>query len=183
VRIAEDAYDRFRAADGRSLLGGHDRVSGLTAAMHRIEELGHGRLGASTSERALLPPDVFRAKLADMLRRHPDRTPEQLSMRVPGALCYVFVLEDEQFADGIRDIEEALYTRGYQLQARKNGWTSPANRSVFTIWHDPFNDVPFQVQFHTEASLDAQRRGRPQAPARDASTSPAHGETIRLAGS
>ena len=182
VRIAEDAYDRFRAAEGRSLLGGPDRGTGLTAAMHRIEELGHGRLGAGTSERALLPPDVFRARLADMLRRHPDRTPEQLSMRVPSALCYVFVLEDEQYADGIRDIEEALYTRGYQLQARKNGWTSPANRSVFTIWHDPFNDVLFQVQFHTEASLDAQRHGRPPAPARDPSATPGQAETVRLAG-
>jgi hypothetical protein len=183
VRIAEDAYDRFRAADGRSLLGGHDCGSGLTAAMHRIERLGHGRLGAGTGERALLPPDVFRARLADMLRRHPDRTAEQLSMRVPGALCYVFVLDDEQYADGIRDIEEALYTQGYQLQARKNGWTSPANRSVFTIWHDPFNEVPFQLQFHTEASLDAQRRGRSTGPARDPGVAPAQAETIRLAGS
>jgi hypothetical protein len=183
VRIAEDAYDRFRAADGRSLLDGDVRGSGLTAAMRRIEELGHGRLGAGTGERALIPPDVFRARLADLLRRHPDRTPEQLSMRVPGALCYIFVLEDEQYADGIRDIEEALYSQGYQLQARKNGWTSPANRSVFTIWHDPFNDVPFLVQFHTEASLDAQRRGRSPEPARNPSVMPARAETIRLSGS
>ena len=183
MRIAEDAYDRFRAADGRSLLGGHDRGSGLTAAMRRIEERGHGRLGAGTGERALLPPDVFRARLADMLRRHPDRTPEQLSMRVPGALCYIFVLEDEQYADSIRDIEEALYNQSYQLQARKNGWTGPANRSVFTIWHDPFNDVPFQVHFHTEASLDAHRRSRSPGPARDPSVASAHAETIRLAGS
>jgi hypothetical protein len=181
VRIAEDAYERFRAADGRSLLGGHDRGSGLTAAMRRIESLGHARL--ATGERALLPPDVFRARLADMLRRHPDRSPEQLSMRVPGALCYIFVLEDEQYADSVRDIEEALYNQGYQLQARKNGWTSPANRSVFTIWHDPFNDVPFQVQFHTEASLDAQRRGRSPGPSRDPGVPPAQAESIRLAGS
>jgi hypothetical protein len=179
VRIAEDAYDRFRAADGRSLLGGNDRDSGLTAAMRRIEELGHGKLGASTGERALLPPDVFRARLADMLRRHPDRTPEQLSMRVPGALCYIFVLEAGRYADGIRDIEEALYNRGYQLQARKNSWTSPTNRGVFTIWHDPFNDVPFQVQFHTAASLDAQRRSRSPVPARDPSVAPAQVGTIR----
>jgi hypothetical protein len=183
VTIAEDAYERFRAADGRSLLGGHDRGSGLTAAMRRIEGLGHGRLGAGTGERALLPPEVFRARLADMLRRHPDRTPEQLSMRVPGALCYIFVLEAEQYADSIRDIEEALYTQGYQLQARKNGWTSPANRSVFTIWHDPFNDVPFQVQFHTADSLDAQRHGRSPGPARDPSVTPTRAETIRLSGS
>jgi hypothetical protein len=182
VRIAEDAYDRFRAADGRSLLGGPDHGSGLTAAMHRIEELGLGRLGAGSSERALLPPDVFRARLADMLRRHPDRTPEQLSMRVTSALCYVFVLEDEQYADGIRDIEEALYAQGYQLQARKNGWASPANRSVFTIWHDPFNDVLFQVQFHTEASLDEQRHRRAPAPAGGPSATPGQAETVRLAG-
>ncbi|HYS33752.1 MAG TPA: hypothetical protein VEM58_15965 [Streptosporangiaceae bacterium] len=164
VRVAEDAYDRFRAAEGRNLFGGYDGGNGLTTTMRRVEEqLARGRLAPDTEERALLEPDVFRARLADMLRRHPDRTPEQLGRRVPGALSYVFILEPEHYADGIRVIQEALETQGLQLQARKNSWSSAVNRCVFTIWHDPLNDLPFQVQFHTEASLEAQHLARSSA--------------------
>jgi hypothetical protein len=161
VRIAEDAYDRFRAAEGRNLFGGYERGAGLTAAMRRVEEeVAFGRLAPGTEQHALLEPDVFRARFADLLRRYPDWTPEQLSRRVPGALTYVFVLEADDYADGIRAIEQALHIQGFQLQARKNSWSSEATRCVLTIWHDPVDDLPFQVQFHTTASLEAQSQGK-----------------------
>ncbi len=169
LRVAEDAYDRFRAAEGRSLFGGYggyggNSGNGLTPAMRRVEEqLAHARLAPDTEERALLEPDLFRARLADMLRRHPDRTPEQLGRRVPGALSYVFILEAEHYAEGIRGTQEALEIQGFQLQARKNSWNSAVNRCVFTIWHDPRSDLPFQVQFHTAASLEAQHLARSSA--------------------
>ena len=160
VRIAEDAYDRFRAAEGRNLFGGYERGAGLTAAMRRVEaEVALGRLAPGTEQHALLSPDVFRAKFADLLRRYPDWTPEQLSRRVPGALTYIFVLEADDYADGIRAIEQALHIQGFQLQARKNSWSSEATRCVLTIWHDPADDLPFQVQFHIAASLEARSQG------------------------
>jgi hypothetical protein len=163
VRIAEDAYDRFRAAEGRSLFGGYGG-GGLTEALRRVEErVADSRLVPDTQQRALLAPDVFRARFADMLRRHPDRAPEQLARRVPGALSYVFIFEAEHYADGIKDIQEDLEINGFHLQARKNSWSDAANRCVFTIWLDPLSGLPFQVQFHTNASLEAQRLARTSA--------------------
>jgi hypothetical protein len=181
VRVGQDAYDRLRAAAGRGLFGGYDGGSGLTAVIRRIDEqLAYGSLAPGNDEHALLEPDIFRARFADLLRRHPDRTPEQLSRRVPGALSYVFVLEAEHYADGIRDIEEALGLQGFLLQARKNSWSSAANRCVFTIWHDPVNDLPFQVQFHTPASLEAQHLARTSAPLiNDPRVPPTQAATIR----
>ena len=181
VRVAQTAYDMLGAAAGRSLFGGYDGGSGLTAAIRRVDEqLAHGSLAPGTDEHALIEPDVFRARFADLLRRHPGRTPEQLSRRVPGALSYVFVLEAEHYADGIRDIEEALQLQGFLLQARKNSWSSVANRCVFTIWHDPAPDLPFQVQFHTAASLEAQHLARTSAPLiNDPRVPPTQAATIR----
>ncbi len=164
MRIAEDAYDRFRAAEGRNLFGAYGG-SGLTEALRRVEErLEHGKLAPDTEQRALLDADVFRARFADMLRRHPDHAPEQLARRVPGALSYVFIFDAEHYADGIMDFQEDLEINSFQLQARKNSWSSAANRCVFTIWLDPLSDLPFQVQFHTRASLEAQRLARTSAP-------------------
>jgi hypothetical protein len=156
VRIAEDAHDRFREAEGRNLFGSyHDE--GLTARLHDIaQQLERGSLAPGTEEQALLPPDRFKARLADMLRRHPERHAEQLALRVPGALSYSFVIDAEDYADGIWLVQDALEVRGFELQARRNAWNSAANRCVYTIWRDPLSDLPVEVQFHTTASLEAQ---------------------------
>jgi len=164
VRIAEDGYDRFRTAEGRDLFGSYGG-SGLTAKLRQLEgRLEHGRLAPGTEERALLEPDVFRARFADMLRRHPDRSPELLASRVPGALSYAFIFGLDHYADGILLVQDSLETQGFELQARRNSWNSVANRCVFTMWHDPLSELPFEVQFHTSASLEAQQLARTSAP-------------------
>jgi hypothetical protein len=163
VRIALDGYERFRMAEGRDLFGGYG-TSGLTAKLRQVEELlEHGRLAPQTEDHALLEIDVFRARFADMLRRHPDRSAELLASRVPGALSYAFVFGADHYADGILLVQDALEARGFELQARKNSWNSVANRCVFTMWHDPLSELPFEVQFHTSASLDAQQLARTSA--------------------
>jgi len=163
VRIAEEGYDRFRAAEGRNLFGSYGS-SGLTAKLRQVEDrLEHGRLEPHTEERALLQPDVFRARFADMLRRHPDRSPELLVSRVPGALSYAFIFGVDHYADGILQVQDTLEAQGFELQARKNSWNSVANRCVFTMWHDPLSGLPFEVQFHTSASLEAQQLARTSA--------------------
>ncbi len=163
VRVAEDAYDRFRAAEGRSLFGSYSS-SGLTTMLRRIEDrLGHGQLAPDTEQHALLSVDLFRARFADLLRRHPDRRPELLARRIPGAISYSFIFEAEHYADGIRLVQEALEVQGFQLQARKNSWSSLVNRCVFTMWRDPLNDLPFEVQFHTPASVEARQLARTSA--------------------
>jgi len=163
VRIADDGYDRFRAQEGRDLFGAYSS-SGLTAKLRQIEErLEHGELAPQTEEHALLDREVFRARFADMLRRHPDRTPELLADRVPGALSYAYIFSPNHYADGIVLVQDALEAQGFELQARKNSWSSAANRCVFTMWHDPLSEVPFAVPFHTSASLEAQQLARTSA--------------------
>jgi hypothetical protein len=163
VRIAEDGYDKFRAAEGRSLFGSYGDSS-LTSKLRQVEgRLEHGRLAPETDRHALLEPDVFRARFADMLRRHSDRSPELLVRRIPGALSYTFIFGIDHYADGILAVQDALKAQGFELQARKNSWNSVANRCVFTMWHDPLSELPFEVQFHTSASLEAKQLARTSA--------------------
>ena len=160
ARVANDAYDRFRAAEGRNLFGSYDS-SGLTVAMRQLSDtIAYGRLAPETEQQALLDPDTFRARFADMLRRYPDRTPERLASRIPGAMSYTFIFEPQHYTSGIWDVQDALTSAGFQLLARRNDWGSTTNRCVATMWHDASHDLPFQVQFHTTASLEAQQLAR-----------------------
>ncbi len=163
VRVAEDAYDRFRAAEGRSLFGGYGSA-GLTTAMRRIAgELEFGSLAPSLEESSLIELDVFRARFADLLVRYPDRSMDRLARRVPAAISYSFVFDQERYAAGIWTVQDVFTANGFHLLARRNDWGSTSNRCVSTMWHDPANDLPFQVQFHTTASLEAQELAKTSA--------------------
>jgi hypothetical protein len=162
-RIAQEMYERFRAAEGRNLFGSYG-TSGLTAALRRVEALlDHGRLAADTEQYALLDPDRFMAELANMIRRYPDGPVEQLARRVTGALSYVFVFDTAHYSAATWLVHDLLRAQGFQLEARKNDWKNRLNRCVATMWLDPACDLPFQVQFHTTASMQAQELARNSA--------------------
>ena len=164
VRMANDAYDRFRTAEGRNLFGTYGNA-GLTTMMRHVAETSERvRLAPDTEQSALLDPDTFKLRFADMLRRYPDRTADRLARRVPGAISYSFIFDPEHYSEGIWRVQDALTAEGFQLLARRNDWNNTTNRCVATMWHDPVNDLPFQVQFHTTASLEAQQRARTSPP-------------------
>jgi hypothetical protein len=162
-RLADEAYDRLRAAEGRDLFGA-DTGTGLTAAIRRVsEQLAHGTLAPDSEQHALIGPEEFRARYADMIRRHPERSAESLADRVPGALSYSFVLNASLYAAGIWLVQDALEAAGFQLRARRNGWNGATDKCVVTLWLEPDSGVLFSVQFHTAASLEAQHLARMSA--------------------
>lgn len=163
VRIANDAYDRFRAAEGRSLFGSYGST-GLTAVLRGVAAtLEYGELAPDTEQNSLLEPDAFKARFAAMLARYPDRSAELLARRIPGAISYSFIFDAERYSAGIWMVQDALTATGFQLLARRNDWNNTANRFVATMWHDPTSGLPFEVQFHTTASLEAQQLARSSA--------------------
>ena len=179
-RIAQEMYDRFRAAEGRNLFGSYG-TSGLTAALRRIEaRLEHGRLAPDTEQHALLDPDQFMTRLANMIKRHPDVPVGQLARRVTGALSYAFVFAAAQYSAGTWLVHDALRVQGFQLEARKNDWANRVDRCVATMWLDPAYDLPFQVQFHSTGSLEAQELARAaESKLSDPRLRPAEAEDLR----
>jgi hypothetical protein len=163
VRIANDAYDRFRAAEGKNLFGSYGST-GLTSVLRGVETiLEYGELAPDTEQNALLEPNAFKARFAAMLARYPDRSAELLARRIPGAISYSFIFDAERYSAGIWMAQDALTATGFQLLARRNDWNNTANRCVATMWHDPTSGLPFEVQFHTTASLEAQQLARSSA--------------------
>lgn len=163
VGIANEAYDRFRAAEGRNLFGSYGST-GLTSVLRDVETaLEYGELAPETEQNALLEPNAFKARFAAMLARYPDRSAELLAGRIPGAISYSFIFDDERYSAGIWMVQDALTARGFQLLVRRNDWNNTANRCVATMWHDPTSGLPFEVQFHTTASRQAQQLARSSA--------------------
>jgi hypothetical protein len=159
-RIADDAYDRFRGAEGRNLFGSYGD-EGLTVVLRDVAaSLEYGELAPDTEQNSLLEPDAFKARFANMLARYPDRSAELLARRVPGAISYSFIFDAVRYSAGIWMVQDALAAAGFQLLARRNDWNNAANRCVATMWHDPTSGLPFEVQFHTTASLEAQQLAR-----------------------
>jgi hypothetical protein len=163
LRIAADMYERFSAMEGRMLFGGYGD-SALTTAMHEVEALlEHGHLAPGSTEHALIEREQFQARFAELIRRHPDRSPEHLARRVPGALSYVFVFDGPNYSAGIWQVQDLLQERGFVLEGRRNSWGDRENRRVVSVWLDPVRGLPFFVQFHTTASIEAQHLARSSA--------------------
>jgi hypothetical protein len=163
VQIADDAYDRFRLAEGRNLFGSYGST-GLTVAVRDVAaSLEYGELAPDTEQNSLIEPDAFKARFAAMLARYPDRSAELLARRIPGAISYSFIFDAERYSAGISMVQDALTATGFQLLSRRNAWNSTANRCVATMWHDPTSGLPFEVQFHTTASLEAKQLARSSA--------------------
>lgn len=162
-RIAADMYERFSAMEGRMLFGGYGD-SALTTAIRDVEALlEHGQLAPGSTDRVLLDREQFQVRFAELIRRHPDRSPELLARRVPGALSYVFVFDAPDYSAGIWQVQDLLQARGFVLEGRRNSWGDQENRRVVTIWLDPVRGLPFSVQFHTRASIEAQHLTRSSA--------------------
>jgi hypothetical protein len=179
VRIADDMHGRLHAAEGRTAHDGYGN-GGLTAKLRRIEAgLEHGRLAPDRGQRALIDPDIFKAELAGLIRRHPGVPAEELARHITGALSYTFVFDPAHYSAGIWLVHDVLRAQGFWLEARRNGWAGTGPKGVVSSWLDPSFDVAFQVQFHTAASFAAQQLARTSANAiRDPRTPPA--EAARL---
>jgi len=163
ARVARSMHDRFRAAEGRNLFGSYAN-GGLTEALRGIEaRLEHGRLATDADLPALISPDLFMAEVAGMLMRYPGAPVEDLCRHVTGALAYAFVFDENHYTVGTWLVHDALRVQGFRLDARRNGWHATEHKYMVTSWLDPSLEIPFQLQFHTAASLEARQLARASA--------------------
>jgi hypothetical protein len=159
-RLAEEALTRCRTAEGRNVFGSYGH-SGLTPAMRRLEaQLGVGQMLPDTESYALKPADLFKARLADLIMRHPDKSAEELSNEVHDGIRYAYIFEAEHYAEATLQVHSRLKGQGFDLEARKNSWRNPEYKGINTRWRDPAHDIVFEVQFHTAPSWDAKQRAQ-----------------------
>jgi hypothetical protein len=158
VRIAVRTLGQCRLAEGRSVFGGYGE-NGLTPAMRRIEgQLEHGNLVPETEKYALKGLDRFQEKLAKLINRNPDKSADELAHEIHDGVRYTLVFEENRYYDGIWEAHSKLEEQGFDLEFRRNTWRDPEYKGINSRWHDPAQNVVFEVQFHTMASWDAKQR-------------------------
>jgi hypothetical protein len=157
-RIAEDALNRYRKAEGRNVFGTYGH-SGLTSAMRRIEALlERGQLAPDTEAHALKPADRFRERLADLILRHPDKPAEELALEVHDGVRYAFLFDTAHYTEATLQVHSRLKGQGFELEVRRNCWENPEYKGINTRWRDPAHDLAFEVLFHTTSSWDVRQR-------------------------
>ncbi len=99
--------------------------------------------------------DRLKDKVADEIRSTPGTTPTQALAAVPDAVRFTYVYSETAYTAGTQDDMERLEARGFTQVERRNTWTSDQYKGINARWREPESGVLFEVQFHTQASLEA----------------------------
>lgn len=171
-RVADEQLASLRRAEGRNEDGSYGD-EGITPGMREVEaKLEHGSLIPDTEKFALKSEDRFKEKLAKSISVQPDVEPDKLAANIPDGVRYTFQFDEASYSEGVRDAQEKLTEKGYELVEFRPSWASDDYKGINSRWRDPESGQLFEVQFHTPASLEAketthdpyEKLGGPAAP-------------------
>jgi hypothetical protein len=99
--------------------------------------------------------DRLKEKVADEIRSTPGTTATQALAVVPDAVRFTYLYSETDCTVGTRNDVGRLEARGFVQVERRNTWTSDQYKGINARWREPESGVLFEVQFHTQASLEA----------------------------
>jgi hypothetical protein len=156
----------WRGKGGRTLDAA--RNAEVDRGYARIREVGENvivpailRVAAEDPTRALAGFDR-RIKGADRLKekvfdrmRTKGRSAAETMAQISDVVRFAFTYAETAYADGVRKDLERLGAVGFTQVERRNTWSSDQYKGINTQWLEPQSGVRFEVQFHTEVSLEA----------------------------
>jgi hypothetical protein len=74
---------------------------------------------------------------------------------VSDAVRYTFTYSPQRYADGINVDVVRLKAEGFELIKLKNLWAEEQYKGINSQWRRPETGLRFEVQFHTQESLEA----------------------------
>ena len=125
----------------------------ILPALKRVESEEPGRHLAGLKH-MLKGEDRLKEKIADELVA-PGLSVKEALAKVSDAVRYTFTYSPQRYADGIRSDVARLKAEGFELIKLKNLWGDEQYKGINSQWRRPATALRFEVQFHTEASLDA----------------------------
>jgi hypothetical protein len=99
--------------------------------------------------------DRLKEKVADLLEPASKLTAAEALDAVSDAVRFTYEYPENRYAQGVLSDIERLKARGFELDKLKNTWTSDQYKGINAQWLEPGSGVRFEVQFHTQASLEA----------------------------
>jgi hypothetical protein len=102
--------------------------------------------------------DRIKEKIAELLKRMPDRTVEDVVQALPDVIRYTFCFESVNYTAGYWDIKNRMEEKGYSMIYSKNHWRDdPEYKGINTRWVTA-EGQRFEVQFHTAESSYAKQQ-------------------------
>ncbi len=97
----------------------------------------------------------LKEKVADVLEPSSKLSAAEALAAVSDAVRFTYKYPETRYAQGVLDDVDRLTARGFELDKLKNTWTSDQYKGINTQWLEPGSGIRFEVQFHTQASLEA----------------------------
>src|ERR1700722_12270295 len=171
----EERPEAATQADGGSWRGKGGRTLDAASSAEidlgyaRIREVGQNVIGPAILRVAAEDPtrtlagfdcrikgkDRLKEKVADEMRSTPGITPEQALASIADVVRFTFTYGEGAYTAGVRKDVERLEAVGFTQVERRNTWSSEQYKGINTRWREPDSGVIFEVQFHTQASLEA----------------------------
>ena len=98
--------------------------------------------------------DRIKEKVIDRMRSK-GRSPTETLEGIPDAVRFTFQYAETSYTQGVRKDVQRLEARGFIQLERRNTWTDDQYKGINSRWREPESRVIFEVQFHTQASLEA----------------------------
>jgi hypothetical protein len=159
-RATVDAVFRTHAIDQ-----GYRRVKEIeektvTPAMRRIEAEDPDRHLAGLEHR-LKGKDRLTEKVEKWLSAQPDLRPDDAFKLVKDAIRYTFVYSEERYTEGVYADCDRLESAGFDPVDRQTSWKEDQYKGINGRWREPDSGMLFEVQFHTQESVDAKELTHP----------------------
>jgi hypothetical protein len=171
----EERPEPTAQADGGSWRGKGGRTLDATRNTEvdrgyaRIREVGENVIGPAILRVAAEDPtralagfdrrikgaDRLKEKVADEMRSTPGITSAQALGAIADVVRFTFTYGESAYTAGVRKDVERLEAAGFTQVERRNTWSSEQYKGINTRWREPESGVIFEVQFHTQPSLEA----------------------------
>jgi hypothetical protein len=125
----------------------------ILPALKRVESADPDRRLAGLRH-MLKGEDRLKEKIADELAA-PGLSVREALGKVSDAVRYTFSYGPQRYAGGVLTDAERLKAEGFELIKLKNLWTDEQYKGINSQWRRPETGLRFEVQFHTQESLEA----------------------------
>jgi hypothetical protein len=136
-------YARIREVAGRVI------IPGLRAV--EAEDPARNLAGF---EHCFKGTDRLKEKIADRVRTKGRPAAETLA-QIPDVVRFTFQYSEAAYSAGVMKDVERLEATGFAQVERRNTWKDDQYKGINSRWREPESGVLFEVQFHTQVSLEA----------------------------
>jgi hypothetical protein len=98
--------------------------------------------------------DRLKEKIADRIRSK-GHTPQEALARIPDVVRFTYDYAATTYTAGVQQDLRRLRAKGFTQIECRNTWDDDQYKGINSRWREPESGVMFEVQFHTQASLEA----------------------------